>query len=248
MDDRHRPVPRTSEAGAPVAHAPAPAAFLVPLRRCAACLAIASAVWTLGGCSLFVMAGKMFFGDPKQAAPFRSTTDVDLTDGEKSVLIVATTPQSVKAESSNVDLEVVERVSRLLRNKGVKVYPSKKVLTWLDERGGQWGDAGEIAEKFDADYIVEIDVDRFTHLEDNSVDLYRGNAVGNVRAYEVVTVDGRRTASPCFTREFTCTYPSHAPKPAHQISEETFRKEFLHRVCTQISQLFCDHRASETVY
>jgi hypothetical protein len=230
------------------AHRSPSAALLVPLRRCAACLAIASAVWTLGGCSLFVMAGKMFFGDPKQTAAFRATTDVDLTDGDKSVLIVATTPQGVKAETSNVDLEVVERVSRLLRTKGVKVYPSKQVLNWLDERGGQWGDPNEIAEKFDADYIVEIDIDRFTHLEENSPDLYRGNALGNVRAYEVVKSDGRRVASPCFAKEFTCTYPSHAPKAAHSISEDVFRQEFLNRVCDKIAQQFCDHRASETVY
>lgn len=225
-----------------------PSVLLVPLRRCAACLAIASMVWTLGGCSLFVMAGKMFFGDPKQEAPFRATTDVDLTKGQKSVLIVATAPLGVKAESASVDLEVVERVSRQLRTKGVKVYPSKKVLNWLDERGGQWGDANEIAEKFDADYIVEIDIDRFSHLEENSPDLYRGNAVGNVRAYEVVKRDGERVASPCFAKEFTCTYPSQAPKPAHQISEATFRQEFLNRVCDKITQQFCDHRASETVY
>lgn len=224
------------------------AALLVPLRRCVVCLAIASAVWTLGGCSLFVMAGKMFFGDPKQAAPFRTTTEVDLTDGEKSVLIVATTPQGVKAENSNVDLEVVERVSRHLRAKGVKVYPSKQVLNWLDERGGQWGDPNEIAEKFDADYIIEIDIDRFTHREENSPDLFRGNALGNVRAYEVVKSGGGRKASPCFAKEFSCTYPSHAPKAAHQISEDTFRQEFLNRVCDHIAQQFCDHRASETVY
>ena len=230
------------------APAPASSTLLVPLRRCAACLAIASAVWTLGGCSLFVMAGKMFFGDPKQTATFHAVTDVDLTDGEKSVLIVATTPLSAKEAGATVDIQIVEQVSRQLRAKGIKVYPSKKVLNWLDERGGQWGDASEIAAKFDADYIVEIDVDRFSHREENSPDLYRGNAIGNVRAYEVVKVDGRRTASPCFSNEFTCTYPSQSPKAAHQISEETFRREFLGRVCTQIAQLFYDHRASETVF
>ena len=243
MDDRRLSTTRLSSAPASRS-----VALLVPLRRCAACLAIASAVWTLGGCSLFVMAGKMFFGDPKQAAAFRTTTDVDLSKGEKSVLIVATTPQSVKAEVSNVDLEIVERVSRLMRTKGVKVYPSKQVLNWLDERGGQWGDANEIAAKFDADYIVEIDVDRFTHREENSPDLFRGNAVGNVQAYKVVNSGGTRTASPCFAKEFTCQYPSQAPKPAHQISEATFRKEFLHRVCLEISKMFCDYRASEMVY
>ena len=223
-------------------------ALLVPLRRCAACLAVASAVWALSGCSIFVMAGKMFFGDPKRESAFRSVTHVDLADGDKSVLILATTPESAKRDYSSVDVAIVERVSRTLRTKGVKVYPSKKVLTWVDDRGGQWGSADEIAEKFDADYIVEIDIDQLGHREPNSPDLYRGVAQGNVRGYEVVQSGDRRAASPVFSREITCTYPTHHPKQAHQISEQTFKEEFLSRVCATIARLFYDHRASETVH
>ncbi|MGC1272933.1 MAG: hypothetical protein WBC44_04445 [Planctomycetaceae bacterium] len=240
MDDR-RPSP------VPAEHSPT-AALLVPLKRCAACLAIASTLWALSGCSLFVMAGKMLFGDPERTAAFHDVTDVDLTDGENSVLIIATTPQSAKAELPGVDVTIVEEVSRRLRVKGIKVYPSQKVLTWVDNRGGQWGTADEIAAKFDPDYIVEIDVDRLTHREENSPDLFRGQAIGNVRAYKVVPSGDTRVASPSFSREFTCTYPTHHPKQAHQISEETFRQQFLERVCTHIAQLFYDHRASETVH
>lgn len=241
MDDRR-------DSFAPTALDPSQTLF-VPLKRCVACLAIASVVWALSGCSLFVMAGKMFFGDPKQEAAFRAVTDVDLSKGEQSVLIVATTPQSVKAHIPGVDLVIVERVSRALRGKGIKVYPSKKVLNWVDNRGGQWGSPDEIAAAFDdADYIIEIDVDQFTHLEENSPDLYRGQAVGNVRTYEVVSIGGQQTASPVFSREFSCTYPAMYPKQAHQISERTFKEEFLNRVCTQISQLFYDHRMSETIH
>jgi hypothetical protein len=226
-----------------------PRDVLVPLRRCAACLAIASAVWTIGGCSLGVMAGKMLFGDPEQSAAFHTVTDVDLKKGEKSVLIVASTPQAAKQAQPGLDLLIAERVSRTLRGKGVKVYPSKKVLNWVDNRGGQWGSPDEVAEAFaDADYIVEIDVDQFNHLEENSPDLYRGRAVGNVRAYEIVEMNGHRSASPVFAQEFTCTYPSMFPKQAHQISERTFKEEFTNRVCAEIARLFYDHKASETVY
>lgn len=223
--------------------------FLVPLKRCVVSLAIASAVWTIGGCSLGVMAGKMLFGDPTQAAPFRTVTDVDLAEGDKSVLIVATTPQTARQIDPGLDLVVAERVSRTLRGKGVKVYPSKKVLNWVDNRGGHWGTPDEVAAAFpDADYIVEIDIDQFSHLEESSPDLYRGRAVGNVRAYEVVEMGGEKAASPCFSREFTCTFPSMFPKQAHQISERTFKEEFTNRVCAEIAHLFYDHKASETIY
>ncbi|HEX6985780.1 MAG TPA: hypothetical protein VF170_10395 [Planctomycetaceae bacterium] len=246
MDDR-RPTLAPAEPSPPADPSPS-AALLVPLRRCAACLAVASTVWALSGCSLFVMAGKMFFGDPEKTAAFRAVTDVDLAKGDKSVLIVATTPESAKQAYSSVDVDIVERVGRELRRKGVKVYPSKKVLDWVDRRGGQWGSPDEIAAEFDADYVIEIDVDRLSHREPHSPELYRGQAVGNVRAYEVVESGGGRVASPVFSREFTCTYPSHHPKQAHQISERTFQEEFLGRVCTHVAQLFYDHRASETVH
>ncbi len=240
MEDR-----RTSPAPADTSPT---AALIGPLKRCAACLAIASTLWAASGCSLFVMAGKMLFGDPLRTAAFHSATKVDLTKGEKSVLIVATTPQSTKNELPGVDFKVVEEVSRRLRVKGIKVYPSQKVLNWVDNRGGQWGTADEIAAKFDADFIVEIDVDRLSFREENSPDLFRGQAIGNVRAYEVVAAGDTRLASSAFSREFSCTYPTHHPKQAHQISEDTFRQQFLERVCTHIAQLFYDHRMSETVY
>jgi hypothetical protein len=224
-------------------------ALLVPLKRCVACLAIASAIWTIGGCSLGVMAGKLLFGDPTQTAPFRTVTEVDLAKGDKSVLIVASTPQAAKQAQPGLDLLIAERVSRTLRGKGVKVYPSKKVLNWVDNRGGQWGSPDEVASAFpDANYIVEIDVDQFDHLEESSPDLYRGRSMGNVRAYEVVEVGGRRSASPVFSREFNCTYPSMVPKQAHQISERTFKEEFTNRVCGEVARLFYDHKANETVY
>lgn len=245
MDDRQ--TPGTHSGGARAGQS-ASETLLVPLKRCVACLAIASAVWAFGGCSLFVMAGKMFFGDPKQMAPFRNTTGVDLSKGEKSVLIVATTPESVKQEMPGVELEIAERVGRHMRTKGAKIYPSKKVLDWIDDRGGQCGTPDEIAEKFDADYIIEIAVDEMTNREERSADLYRGRASGNIRAYEVVKSGEKRVASPCFSKEFRCTYPSQAPKAAHQISAATFQYEFVSRVCSQISQMFCDYRASETVY
>ena len=73
MDDRDAPRTDPTRTGAtrdaaglsPSQTLPPSQTLLVPLRRCAACLAIASAVWAFGGCSVFVMAGKMFFGDTK---------------------------------------------------------------------------------------------------------------------------------------------------------------------------------------
>lgn len=243
MDDR------TISSAFPAAAPPRPAPALGPLRRCAACLAMASAVWAAGGCSLFTMAGKMFFGDPKLPAAFRQSTKVDLADGEKTVLIIASTPESMKSKIPGVDVEIVDRVSRALRSKGVKVHPSKEVLNWYDDRGSRWGSPSEVAAAFEADYIIEIEVERFSHREDQSPDLLRGKASGSVRAYEVRrSGDGPPQALSVFARELDTTYPMHAPKPAHLVSDRIFMEEFLGRVCLQIAQNFYDHGTGETVH
>lgn len=211
-------------------------------------LALFSMVSTLGGCSLFVMAGKMVFGDPTQDAPFKTVTRVDLTKGEHEVLVIATTPQSVKQNMGSADLVIIEQVSRLLKTRGVSIYPSKKVLNWVDDRGGHWGSAHDIASAFpDVDYIIQIDIDQMTHREENSPDLFRGNVSGNIRAFEVAEIAGTRSASPVFSRTFKSTYPTLHPKQENRISERTFQKEFLDRVCTQIAQTFYDYPIREAI-
>lgn len=219
---------------------------LIP--RCLAIIVPAAAVCVLGGCSLFVMAGKMVFGDPVQTAAFTKVTRVDLTEGEKKVLVVATTPASVKQEMPGADLVVTEQVSRLLRTEGVSIYPSEEVLDWVDDRGGYLGTPQEIAAAFPkADYLIKIDIDHLTHHAANSPDLLRGKAVGNISAYEIVPIDGGATASPVFSESFKSTYPRLYPEPSHQVSDRTFKKKFLDRVCRQIAQSFYSYHARDAV-
>ena len=211
-------------------------------------IGMAAMLTALGGCSLFVMAGKMVFGDPVQEAPFNRVTRVDLTDGDHEVLVVASTPASVKQDMPSADLVITEQVSRLLETEGVSIFPSKKVLNWVDDRGGQWGSPQEIAEAFpEVDYIILIDIDNLTHHEDNSPTLLRGNVNGNVSAYEVETINGEPSASPAFSQTFKSTYPQLYPKQAHQVSERTFQKAFLDRVCRKIAQMFYDYHARDAV-
>ena len=58
------------------------------LRRTAFVVTLVVAVGSLSGCSLFVMAGKMFFGDPKVPSMFSAQTGVDLTEGEHELLVI----------------------------------------------------------------------------------------------------------------------------------------------------------------
>ena len=109
---------------------------------------------SVGGCSLFVMAGKMFFGDPKVAASFKNQTGVDLTEGQKSLLVVCRSPHLILNSAPTFEYDLTDGLLRRLKQKGVKVVSPDKVLRWLDDNGGEFEDVRELARDFDVDFIA----------------------------------------------------------------------------------------------
>ena len=94
---------------------------------------------TVSGCSLAVMAGKMFMGDPKTPSVFRQRTGIDLIEEDVTSLIVCTTPAFVKAENSALDRDVIEGVYRHFRRQDIACINPNEVDSWLGRIGGVWG-------------------------------------------------------------------------------------------------------------
>lgn len=210
-------------------------------------LAITCLACNLSGCSLFVMAGKLFFGDPKMMSPFHAGTGIDLVEDEKTVLVIFTAPESVKSEFASVEYDLTEETIRRLKRRGIKVIDSDDVATFIDDNGGYWEDASELAQRFDADVIVHVDLDTFTCTEENSPSLLRGRAEGVVYAYRVRKAGDEKVAQEIFVREFTSTHPRQSPVSVDSISPAVFQKRYVDRMATQIAQLLHDHRASELI-
>ena len=221
-------------------------------RRFAAAAVLAAGVCltacALPGCSLFVMGGRMIFGDPINDPVFTEATDVDLTDGEHAVLVLAKSPESAKAGFPEVDQEVMRRVGRLLRAEGVEVVRSDDILDWVEERGGTWNEyhLGAAAARFGADYIVTVELDSFTWTEPHSPDLFRGRSGGSIRTFEADPENS--SAGAVFTGSYESLYPTHAPKQAGNVTEKLFREQFLDRLCLQVSQQFLPHRPRDTIH
>ena len=216
--------------------------------------AVALAAASLPGCSLFVMGGKMLFGDPINPPVFTEATDVDLTEGEHAVLVLASSPESVKARFPEVDQEIMRRVGRLLRAEEVDVIRSDDVLDWIEERGGTWNEyqIAAVAEEFGADYVVTVEVDYFTWQEPHSPDLLRGRSGGTIEAYAAEPPSEFNGDAPgagqVFSGGYESVYPPHSPKTAGSVTEKLFREQFLDRLCTQASQQFLPHRPRDTIY
>ena len=208
------------------------------------------AAWTLAlpGCSLGVMAGKMLFGDPLTPCAFTGQTGVDLAKEGKRVIVVCSIPDVVRSDFPSLEVDLLDGVARQLKRRDIAIVSPDDVASWLDDNGGRWDDPSEMAEHFKADYVVHVDLDRFTYKEENSPDLFRGRALGNVIAYEAVRSDGRTTARRVFEREFNSEYPAHHPVSVTTISARNFRKQYLDRVTGEVAHMFYNHRFSEEIH
>jgi hypothetical protein len=199
----------------------------------------------LPGCSLGVMAGKMLFGDPKVKSQFRTATGADLTKGEKSLLIVCSAPYGVLAKHPSIQIDIVDRMTRILDTKNVKVISSDDVAAWFDDHG-EWGDFSELSDEFDADFVMHIQIESFKCEVPDSPNLLQGKADGKVTVLEAEGKDPT-TMSMAFERTFDVTFPSY-PVPRENKSEQLFTESFLDRTAISLTHFIYDHRASETVH
>jgi hypothetical protein len=201
----------------------------------------------LAGCSIFVLAGKMFFGDPEKTSAFQIATGVDLAAGDKRVVVLCSAPSMVEGGELSVNYEIVEAVSRQLKREGLKLMSSNDVRTWMDDNGGRLDDPRDLAEDFDVDYIIYISLARVTFREENSPSLYRGVANGEVFAYKVTKENGEPVIREVFSRGIGTVYPEGHPKDQVD-SLRIFQKQVLDRLSNQIAHLFYSHKISEEIF
>lgn len=203
---------------------------------------------------MFVMAGKMLFGDPKIPAEFRKATGTDLTDGKDSVVIICSAPHRLTSEFPSLQIDLVDRVTRILETHNIKVVPSGDVASWYDDHG-EWGDYSELAAEFDAKFVVHITLREFTHRVEESPNLLQGKADGHISVHRVSKsgsskLTDRNFVAPvslAFDRDIRLTYPKSYPVPLESRSEDLFTQGFMDRVALNISQLFYDYRMSDSI-
>lgn len=199
----------------------------------------------IGGCSLFVMGGKMLFGDPKVDASFKTQTGVDLTEGEKSLLVVCRSPHLILNDAPTFEYDLTDGLLRRLKQKGVKVVSPDKVSRWLDDNGGEFDDVRELARDFDADFIAVVDVQNVRFFEENSRDMLKGHAQGTIRVHETTVVGGERTAYEAFRSSFSMDHPRFRPVSIHEMSEHAFQRQFIDTLTRQIARQFHDYQTSD---
>jgi len=219
-----------------------------PLRRLALIVFCGFLLLSQSGCSLFVMAGKMIFGDPVLPCAFTEQTKIDLTKGDYKVVVVCKAPEVLTEGYSSLQVDLLAETSRRLKREGIEIVNPNKVASWLDDNLGDFDDPTYLAQEFEADLVLVIDVESFSYKEESKNTLLRGRTSAQLTAYELRGDDENELAVQIFAREFVSKYPELYPVPIESISEITFRKRYLDRISQHIAQHFYNHRASDAIY
>ena len=219
----------------------------------AACLVV------LPGCSLMVMAGKVFLGDPKVKSPFTSATGQDLTEADKPIAIICDAPHRLVSRVPSLQVDILDRVARHLETQGVAVVDPGDMASWYDDHG-EWGDFSELAAHFGAGYVLQIELRECTYRVPESENLLQGKAEGHLTVVEVRAPKNRLLtaessarsddwlpATTVFDRDFSLQFPTSYPITRETQSEDIFAQTFIDRVATHISQHLYDYKTSDSV-
>jgi len=198
------------------------------------------------GCSLAVMAGKVLLGDVKVQSQFRQATKTDLAKLNRKVLVICSASDTIRSAYASVDYDILEGVIHRLKTHGIhKIVSPDAVAGWLDDHGGRCDDLQELAEHFHAEYVIHIEVSRFSCTEENSANLLRGQSEGHVRAYHLDDGPPTKKLLEIMNSDFVSTYPPGNPVSADKKSVTNFQREYIERICLQLAQIFYDHTTSE---
>ncbi len=210
-------------------------------------IALMIPVLTICGCRFSVGMLRSVLGDTMVPSAFEMRTTVDLSKGEKRLLILCSASHTVTSEEASLPIDVLTGVATRLRQQGIEVVDPDDVADWMDTHGA-WDDLEGLASEFEADYIAVIHLNALSYIEPNSSSLYRAAAQGSIQLHEVIdqgTDDAfvaQRYSSP-----INETYPKSHPISADQTSESMFRKQAMDYLITVFARHFHSYHERETI-
>jgi hypothetical protein len=215
-------------------------------RLCGGAAALCLCLCLQSGCiNSLVMASKVLLGDPLQKSAFEQATSVSLKKSGKRILIYCSCPAFVQAGYDSLTGDIEEELTRRMKRHELIVLSGDRAAKVLDRLGGKFDPQTLAREIDDVDYIMHIEMEKFSYLEDSSPNLYRGNATGRIIGYEVRDKGSNRTALQVFDQRFQATYPTTYPISVDQQPKNVFIRRFIDRVADSLGASFYDVNRSE---
>ena len=153
---------------------------------------------------------------------------------EKKVVVVCRPMVSLQYRNATVARDLAQEVGDRIKANvpKVTVVDQQKVAAWADENS--WDEYYEVGKALEADMVVGIDLTSFSVYEGQT--LYRGRANASVAVYNV------KTKEKVFQRPLPqCVFPIHTAKPAQDVSEADFRRQFVGVLADKVGRYFYAH-------
>ena len=207
------------------------------------CLTLLVCLFALPGCNYVVLLGYLIGGPPSIEPDFDSMTNKSMTDKDVTVAVVCYAPTELKWDFDKIDRELSRYVSQRLGMHQIKFVNPTRVQAWLDQNP-DWDKAEEIGEALDVAYVIYIDLHKYSLFEENSQNLYRGNAEAIVSVYEM---DDDGHGEKVYSKEILSVYPIQMPRSTGEVSYTTFKRQYLSRLSEEIGRLFYEYYSGDDI-
>lgn len=207
------------------------------------CLTLLTCLFVLPGCNYFVLLGYLIGGPPSIEPDFDAMTNKSMTAKDVKVAVVCYAPTELKWDFDKIDQELAKYVSHRLGMHEIKFINPTRVQAWLDQNP-DWDKPEEIGEALEVAYVIYIDLHKYSLYEENSQNLYRGNAEAIVSVHEM-DEDGH--GEKVYSKEILSQYPLRAPRSTAEVSYTSFKREYLSRLSEEVGRLFYEYYSGDDI-
>jgi hypothetical protein len=164
-----------------------------------------------------------------------------------------------QADIQSLDHDLTRQVIKNLRSgtKKIDIVEPSKVWDWIDGHPN-WTDPGEIAEAFEADIAVFMEVESFQIASASSPGLLEGNAKTHIEAVERAypknskgkpIKDKPKESNIIYDAYKDSVFPINGPtEEGAGFSRSTFKNKFMQVVAAEISWHFINHSPEDDIY
>lgn len=195
------------------------------------------------GCAQVVMLGYLIGGPPSIEPDFDKKTNLSLDKKGRKVLVMCYAPKEVKWDFDSVDRELGVQVTHRLNQHQIKVMDPDAVNAWLDNHA-DWDKPEEIGRDFEVDFVVFIEIRKFSLYEQGSNNLFRGNSEIDLSVFEM---EKSGEGNEIYSKEVMSKYPIHSPVQTSETSYYDFKQLYLSRLSDEIGRHFYDYYAGDDI-
>lgn len=223
-------------------------------RRAAATILLASAgLLSLAGCDPRTL---LYFLQPYEPT-IPPPKDSPSLKG-KRVVVVATSASGATTDYPSLDRDLVREFTNQIRGKvkRLDLVNTDRVWEWV-EGHPNWTDPAEIAEKFEADVTIYLEVEQFQVQHPGDLNVLHGTSQIHIKVIErdypknsrdKPLTDQPKEAKTVYDTVEDTEFPIRGPIPADSGSSRgLFRNTFLKVVATECAWHFVEHDPTDVV-